>query len=381
MIHSLRTRLILSFGLVIALSLVLVAIASAVAAPRSRGPPVREERIGHLVQPISTHTTRWRWWDGREPASNGNSPPMPSFLRACPCAPGRRRSRVTLRQPAADSLVGELLTVRRAQTAGWRRTNRTGRRSSRVESAPAAAISSCSHHMTRGGSGVAPAPRDRTAGSSSPYRPVTSPKHGRPLLPRLLRRGHRRAVRRPSSAQCWRSASPGRSSKMTARRRRWRAGTTNRASEVRGNDEVANLSRAFNQMSAQVQPQQAADAAAAGGRLARMRTPLTSIQGFTQAFATASSTTPTRHGNLAEVVHAGRTACASSSTTCSTCRGSSPGSCRSSVSAWTWTHSSQPRSGGLRFEAEAREVTVRTRPRRSNPSLGTSAGSSRSAPT
>ena len=48
MIHSLRTRLILSFGLVIALSLVLVAIASLLLL-RDHEARRAEERIGHLV--------------------------------------------------------------------------------------------------------------------------------------------------------------------------------------------------------------------------------------------------------------------------------------------------------------------------------------------
>jgi len=74
--------------------------------------------------------------------------------------------------------------------------------------------------------------------------------------------------------------------------------------EVRGNDEVANLSRAFNQMSAQVNRSNRSMRQLLADVSHELRTPLTSIQGFTQAFADGVVDDPDEARNLAEVVHA-----------------------------------------------------------------------------
>ena len=73
--------------------------------------------------------------------------------------------------------------------------------------------------------------------------------------------------------------------------------------EVRGNDEVANLARAFNQMSAQVNRSNRSMRQLLADVSHELRTPLTSIQGFTQAFADGVVDDPEEARRLAEVVH------------------------------------------------------------------------------
>lgn len=73
--------------------------------------------------------------------------------------------------------------------------------------------------------------------------------------------------------------------------------------DVRGNDEIANLARAFNRMSAQVNRSNRSMRQLLADVSHELRTPLTSIQGFTQAFADGVVDDPEEVRNLAMVVY------------------------------------------------------------------------------
>ena len=301
MIHSLRTRLILSFGLVIALSLVLVAIASLLLL-RDHEARRAEERIGHLVQPISSAYDEMAlvgWSRARiEPQLAAYAE---FFDVRVLLVDGD--SRVIFDSTAADSLVGELLTVPELN-GGLEadESNGTSFVSSRVGAGGRDLFVFASHDpLAEAVLRLLPETEPRLF-IAVPAGDVTEAWAA--LLPRLLLGGGIAALFAVvvSTVLAQRITRP--VVEMTGAAEAMARGDYEQSIEVRGNDEVANLSRAFNQMSAQVNRSNRSMRQLLADVSHELRTPLTSIQGFTQAFADGVVDDPDEARNLAEVVHA-----------------------------------------------------------------------------
>jgi signal transduction histidine kinase len=73
--------------------------------------------------------------------------------------------------------------------------------------------------------------------------------------------------------------------------------------EAEGEDEIGVLARAFNQMSAQVSRSNRAMRELVANVSHELKTPLTSIQGFSQAMLDGMARTPEEYGEMAEAIH------------------------------------------------------------------------------
>ncbi len=301
MLDSLRTRLILSFGLVIALSVVLIAIAS-LWLLRDHEARSAEERIGHLVQPISSAYDEMAFVGWSAARIEPQLAAYAEFFDVRVLLVGGD-DRVIFDSSAADSLIGEVLIVPELN-AGSELDTSNG-------------PPYVSSRATVGGRDLFVfASNNPPAAAVLRLLPMTEPKlviavpagdvteAWAALLPRLLLGGAIAALFAVvvSTLLAQRITRP--LVAMTGAAQAMARGDYEQSIEVRGHDEVANLSRAFNQMSAQVNRSNRSMRQLLADVSHELRTPLTSIQGFTQAFADGVVDDPDEARNLAEVVHA-----------------------------------------------------------------------------
>ena len=300
MIHSLRTRLILSFGLVIALSVVLIAIASLLLL-RDHEARSAEERIGHLVQPISSAYNEMALVGWSRDRIEPQLAAYAEFFDVRVLLVDGD-DRVILDSTAADSLVGELLTVPEVDIGS--------------ESEGSTGTPFVSSRVSVGGRDLFVfESNDPPAAAVLRLLPMTEPRlfiavpagdvteAWAALLPRLLLGGGIAALFAVvvSTLLAERITRP--IVEMTGAAQAMARGDYEQSIEVRGNDEVANLARAFNQMSAQINRSNRSMRQLLADVSHELRTPLTSIQGFTQAFADGVVDDPDEARNLANVIH------------------------------------------------------------------------------
>ena len=300
MIHSLRLRLLLSFGLVIALIVVLIAVASMFLL-RDHEARQAEETIGHLVGPIS------RAYDDMVFVGWSRDRIDPQLAAYAEFFDVRvllvdGDGRVIFDSSSADSLVGESLPVPSTSSA--------------QESTPPDGVSFISSRVGVGGHDLyvfaanneATATVMRLLPETEPTLYIAVPAGDvtgawAALMPRLLLGGGIAAALAVvvSTLLAQRITRP--IVQMTGAAQAMARGDYEQSIEVRGNDEVANLARAFNQMSAQVNRSNRSMRQLLADVSHELRTPLTSIQGFTQAFADGVIDDPEEARKLAEVVH------------------------------------------------------------------------------
>ena len=300
MIHSLRLRLLLSFGLIIALSLVLVAIASLFLL-RNHEARRAEERIGHLVGPIS------RAYDDMAFVGWSRQRIDPQLTAYAEFFDVRvllvdGDDRVIFDSSATDSLLGETVAMSRA-AGGEASTLADG-------------VSFLSSRVRAGDHDLFVfAANSRSEAAVMRLLPTTEPRlyiavpagdvteAWSALLPRLLLGGGIAGLFAVvvSTLIAQRITRP--IVQMTGAAQAMARGDYDQSIDVRGNDEVANLARAFNQMSAQVNRSNRSMRQLLADVSHELRTPLTSIQGFTQAFADGVVSDPEEARKLAEVVH------------------------------------------------------------------------------
>ena len=299
MIHSLRLRVLLSFGVVIALTLVLIATVALVLV-RDHEVRSAEERIGHLVGPISRAYDEMTFvgWSRRR-----IDPQLSAYAESFDVRVllVDREERVVFDSTETDSLVDELLSV--------------PGQSSDLDAASSGESSFLSNRVSVGGRDLFVfASNNERAATVLRLLPTTEPTlyiavpagdvtdAWFALLPRLLLgagvAGLFAVVASTLLAQ--RITRP--IVQMTNAAQAMARGDYEQSIEVRGRDEVANLARAFNQMSAQVNRSNRAMRQLLADVSHELRTPLTSIQGFSQAFADGVVDDPEEARNLAKVV-------------------------------------------------------------------------------
>ena len=299
MIHSLRLRLLLSFGLVIALILVLIAVASMFLL-RDHEARRAEESIGHLVGPISRAHDDMVFVGWSTQRINPQLAAYADFFDVRVLLVDGD-GRVTFDSDDSDSLVGESLPV---PDPGDQ------------ESTMSDGVSFVSSRVSVGGHDLFVfAENNESAATVLRLLPETEPtlyiavpagdvtQAWAELLPRLLLGGGIAAVFAVvvSTLLAQRITRP--IVQMTGAAQAMARGDYEQSIDVRGNDEVANLARAFNQMSAQVNRSNRSMRQLLADVSHELRTPLTSIQGFTQAFADGVVDDPEEARRLAEVVH------------------------------------------------------------------------------
>lgn len=299
MIHSLRLRLLLSFGLVIALILVLIAVASMFLL-RDHEARRAEESIGHLVGPISRAHDDMVFVGWSTQRINPQLAAYADFFDVRVLLVDGD-GRVTFDSDDSDSLVGESLPV--PQPGDQESTMSDG-------------VSFVSSRVSVGGHDLFVfAENNESTATVLRLLPETEPtlyiavpagdvtQAWAELLPRLLLGGGIAAVFAVvvSTLLAQRITRP--IVQMTGAAQAMARGDYEQSIEVRGNDEVANLARAFNQMSAQVNRSNRSMRQLLADVSHELRTPLTSIQGFTQAFADGVVDDPEEARRLAEVVH------------------------------------------------------------------------------
>lgn len=300
MIHSLRLRLLLSFGLVIALILVLIAVASMFLL-RDHEARRAEESIGHLVGPISRAYDDMVFVGWSTQRINPQLAAYAEFFDVRVMLVDGD-GRVTFDSSDSDSLVGEALPV--PEPGGSQ------------ESTMSDGVSFVSSRVSVGGHDLFVfAENNESTATVLRLLPETEPtlyiavpagdvtEAWAELLPRLLLGGGIAAVFAVvvSTLLAQRITRP--IVQMTGAAQAMARGDYEQSIEVRGNDEVANLARAFNQMSAQVNRSNRSMRQLLADVSHELRTPLTSIQGFTQAFADGVVDDPEEARRLAEVVH------------------------------------------------------------------------------
>ncbi|MXZ47108.1 MAG: HAMP domain-containing histidine kinase [Chloroflexi bacterium] len=299
MIHSLRLRLLLSFGLVIVLILVLIAVASMFLL-RDHEARRAEESIGHLVGPISRAHDDMVFVGWSTQRINPQLAAYAEFFDVRVLLVDGD-GRVTFDSDDSDSLVGESLPV--PQPGDQESTMSDG-------------VSFVSSRVSVGGHDLFVfAENNESTATVLRLLPETEPtlyiavpagdvtQAWAELLPRLLLGGGIAAVFAVvvSTLLAQRITRP--IVQMTGAAQAMARGDYEQSIEVRGNDEVANLARAFNQMSAQVNRSNRSMRQLLADVSHELRTPLTSIQGFTQAFADGVVDDPEEARRLAEVVH------------------------------------------------------------------------------
>ena len=277
MIRGLRLRLLLGFGLVLALGLVLAGFASMLLL-RDREAAAAEERIGRLVEPLAGAHREMQFvgWPGHRIAEQLESYAGLFGVRVF-LVDGARR--VVFDSDAGDSLVGELLAAPGGEGADG----------------DAMFVSDRIRHGGRdlfvfasGGDPGAAVPRLLPASAQSlvvavPAGDVT--EAWAQLLPRLLIAGGSAALV-AVVASAWLSARITRPIvEMTRASQAMARGEYGQRIEVRGRDEVADLARAFNQMAQQVDRSSRAMRQLIADVSHELKTPLTSIRGFSQALA------------------------------------------------------------------------------------------------
>ncbi|MYE31143.1 MAG: cell wall metabolism sensor histidine kinase WalK, partial [Chloroflexi bacterium] len=248
MIHSLRLRLLLSFGLVIALILVLIAVASMFLL-RDHEARRAEESIGHLVGPISRAHDDMVFVGWSTQRINPQLAAYAEFFDVRVLLVDGD-GRVTFDSDDSDSLVGESLPV--PQPGDQESTMSDG-------------VSFVSSRVSVGGHDLFVfAENNESTATVLRLLPETEPtlyiavpagdvtQAWAELLPRLLLGGGIAAVFAVvvSTLLAQRITRP--IVQMTGAAQAMARGDYEQSIEVRGNDEVANLARAFNQMSAQV---------------------------------------------------------------------------------------------------------------------------------
>ena len=276
MIRGLRLRLLLGFGLVLALGLVLAGFASMLLL-RDREAAAAEERIGRLVEPLAGVHREMQFvgWSGHLIAERLEAYASLFGVRVF-LVDGARR--VVFDSDAGDSLVGELLAAPGGEGADG-----------------AMFVSDRIRHGGRdlfvfasGGDPGAAVTRLLPASAQSlvvavPAGDVT--EAWAQLLPRLLIAGGSAALV-AVVASAWLSARITRPiAEMTRASQAMARGEYGQRIEVRGRDEVADLARAFNQMAQQVDRSSRSMRQLIADVSHELKTPLTSIQGFSQALA------------------------------------------------------------------------------------------------
>ena len=299
MIRSLRLRLLLSFGLVIALSLFLAGIASMVLL-RDQEADAAEERIGRLVEPLSLYYNQMAFvgWP-RQRIEFELSGYAEFFDVRVLLVDGEEH--IVYDSDDGDSMLGEVLDMpaggesprRDGDPAGFvSRRLRAGDRdlfAFAADTEPAAAVSR-----------LFPAP-DLSLIVVVPADDVTDAWAR--LLPRLLLAGGVAALFAVVVGTWLASRITRPIVEMTHASQAMSRGDYQQQIEVRGHDEVANLARAFNQMSAQVDRSSRSMRQLLADVSHELKTPLTSIQGFSQALADGVVADPSEAQRLAGVVH------------------------------------------------------------------------------
>ena len=297
--RSLRLRLLLSFGLVIALSLALVGVASTLLL-RDREVRAAEERIGRLVEPISRAYAEMTFvgWPAREIEPRLSAYARFFGVRVLLLDGGRR---VVFDTREADSLHGEVLP---APGVGERGGD------------PREGSAFVSHRVHAGGRDLyvfAPdtepaAPMARLVPEAEHDLIVAVPAGDvtgawARLLPPLLLAGGVAALFAfvVGTLLAQRITRP--IVQMTHAAQAMARGDYEQRIEVRGRDEVANLASAFNAMSAQVDRGSRSMRQLLADVSHELKTPLTSIQGFSQAFADGVVEDPEEARRLAGVVY------------------------------------------------------------------------------
>ena len=300
MIHSLRLRLLLSFGVVIALILILIAVASLLLL-RDHEARRAEERIGHLVGPISLAYDEMAFVGWSRQRMDPQLTAYAEFFDVRVLLVDGD-SRVIFDSTEAGSLLGELVAMSGPDTS--------------EESISSDGASFVSSRVRVGGHDLFVfASNSETEAAVMRLLPVTEPRlyiavpagdvteAWAVLLPRLLLGAGIAALFAVvvSTLLAQRITRP--IVQMTGAAQAMARGDYEQTIEVRGNDEIANLARAFNQMSSQVNRSNRSMRQLLADVSHELRTPLTSIQGFTQAFADGVVTDPQEARKLAEVVH------------------------------------------------------------------------------
>ena len=299
MIRSLRLRLLLSFGLVIALSLFLAGTASMLLL-RDQETDAAAERIGRLVEPLSLIHNEMTFvgWP-RQRIERELSAYAEFFDVRVLLVDGD--AQIVYDSNAGDSMLGEVLAVPAAGEGSRSDGGPAAFVSGRVRSGdrdlfvfassaePAAAVSR-----------LFPAP-ELSLVVVVPADDVTDAWAR--LLPRLLLAGGGAAL----FAVVVGTWLAGRITRpivqMTHASQAMSRGDYEQEIEVRGHDEVADLARAFNQMSAQVNRSSRSMRQLLADVSHELKTPLTSIQGFSQALADGVVDDRDEARRLAGVVH------------------------------------------------------------------------------
>jgi signal transduction histidine kinase len=300
MIRSLRLRLLLSFGLVIALSLVLAGFASMLLL-RDQESQAAEERIGRLVDPLSRAYNEMTFvgWPQRR-----IEPQLAAYAEFFDVRVllVDAEYRVVFDSLGTDSMTGEVLAV-----------PVEGGASAEAGPGGTAFVSDRIRHGDRDlfvfASGEQPAAAvarlfpaaELSLVVAVPADDVTDAWAR--LVPRLLLAGGVAALFAVvvSTWLAQRITRP--IVQMTHASQAMARGDYEQEIDVHGRDEVANLASAFNQMSAQVNRSSRSMRQLLADVSHELKTPLTSIQGFSQALADGVVEDPEEAQRLAEVVH------------------------------------------------------------------------------
>ena len=300
MIRSLRLRLLLNFGLVIALSLFLAGTASMLLL-RDQEADAAAERIGRLVEPLSLTYNEMTFvgWP-RQRIERELSAYAEFFDVRVLLVDGDEQ--VVYDSDGGDSMLGDVLAVPANSGEG-----------SDTDGNPAAFVSGRVRHGDRDlfifASGAEPAAavaRLLPAPELSlvvvvPADDVTDAWAR--LLPRLLLAGGVAALFAVVVGTWLAGLITRPIVQMTHASQAMSRGDYEQEIEVRGHDEVANLARAFNQMSAQVNRSNRSMRQLLADVSHELKTPLTSIQGFSQALADGVIDDRDEARRLAGVVH------------------------------------------------------------------------------
>ena len=297
--RSLRLRLLLSFGLVIALSLALVGVASTLLL-REHEVRAAEERIGRLVDPISRAYAEMTFvgWPEREIEPRLSAYARFFGVRVLLLDGGQR---VVFDTREADSLHGEVLPAPGGGERGGDAREGSAFVSRRVSvggsdlfvfapdaepAAPMARLFPDAEHDL-----IVAVPAGDVTGAWAR------------LLPPLLLAGGVAALFAfvVGTLLAQRITRP--IVQMTHAAQAMARGDYEQRIEVRGRDEVANLASAFNGMSAQVDRSSRSMRQLLADVSHELKTPLTSIQGFSQAFADGVVEDPEEARRLAAVVY------------------------------------------------------------------------------
>ena len=300
MLRSLRLRLLAGFGLVIALSLLFAGVAS-VLLLRDQQTEMAEQRIGRLVTPLSAYAFEMELigWPHQRISAR-----LTDFARVFDIRillVGRDQRVIVDTADPADMLGQSLEIVRHPAMFGPDDEVQPFYSERASTQGQDMYLFTASLPAPLAPAGVLQPQPESTLVIAVPAGDVTAA--WAQLLPRFAIAGGMAALFAVVVGTLLAARITRPISDMTAASEAMARGDYSQRITVRGNDEVATLARAFNQMASQVRRSTQAQRQLLADVSHELRTPLTSIQGFSQALVDGLAADPQEQARMGEVVH------------------------------------------------------------------------------